>query len=444
MSSRYAVWSKLMSRIVLVAVLASLAACSNGNNSNSSLESSPAASSETSSEMPQKKVTISFWNSFTGSDAETLKKIVEEYNSTNEGKYEVKMDIMPGDQFNQKLPPSIATDTAPDLVALSGSAAAAYIQNGSLLPVDDFYNTEGVDKNDFDASAVNIAQSGGSNYLVPMQVFGIQFYWNKTLFKAAGLDPDTPPADFNQLAEYAVKLTDSSKNQYGFLMPIKGAPQYYSMFIWGNGGEMVDVENKKSVLNTPENVKTFEYLADLAVNKKVTPKGLNGVETDKVFLAGQAAMYITGPWLAGGLKQQGIDFGVSLPPKGSATQATIADGVGFGIPKGTSDEQKLAVYDFIKYWNSTEIGKQWSLSIGFPPYLKSVANDPEIKANEVITQMSTLGDAGHTFLPGIVSADRINSDVLFPLMEQIVSGMDPIEGVKRASDAIDKILSSEP
>ncbi|RUS46220.1 ABC transporter substrate-binding protein [Cohnella sp. AR92] len=420
--------------ILAFAMIVVLAAC--GGNHNEKKESASSSSG--------KKAMITFWNTFTGSDAETLKTIVEDYNKKNEGKFEVKMDIMPADQFNQKLPPSIATGTAPTLIATNPTTAAAYIQNGSIVPVDDFYSVDGVNKDDFEPSAMKMGESNGKLYLLPMQVFGIQFYWNKDLFKAAGLDPDSPPADFDQLADYAVKLTDESKNQYGFAMPIKGAPQYYSMFIWGNGGDMVDVANKKSVLDSPENIETFKWLADLAAVKKVTPKGLNGVETDKLFLSGKAAMYITGPWLAAGLKQNNINFGVSLPPKGSAAQATIADGVGFAVPKGASEEQKLAAYDFVKYWNSTEVGKKWSLAIGFPPYLKSVAADSEIQANETIKQMSNLGEAGRTFLPGIVGADRINGDVLFPLMEQIVSGLDPVQGVKKASNSIDEILKSEP
>lgn len=425
---------------IMISMILALTACNGNNNGNSNAASTVKPDSVSTSD---KKVTVTFWNTFTGSDAETLKSIVEGYNSKNKGKIEVKMDVLPADQFNQKLPISIATETAPNLIAMSPTPASAFIQNGSLLPLDDFYTTSGVDKTDFEESAVKLGQSGGKTYLVPMQVFGIQFYWNKDLFKAAGLDPDSPPADFNQLADYAVKLTDSTKNQYGFIMPIKGAPQYYSMFVWGNGGDLIDPANKKSVLNSAENLKTYQWLADLAVDKKVTPKGLNGVETDKLFLSGQGAMYITGPWLAAGLKANNINFGVSLPPKGSAAQATIADGIGFAVPKGTPDEQRLAAYDFISYWNSTEIGKEWSQKIGFPPYLKSVAADPEIQANETIKQMSNLGDAGRTFLPGIIGADRINTDILFPLMEQIVSGIDPAEGLKRASDAIDEILKSE-
>lgn len=426
-------WNHLLICIIALAMVTVLAACGSSKN----------GKNESASSSGGKKTTVTFWNTFTGSDAETLKTIVDGYNKKNEGKYEVKMDIMPADQFNQKLPPAIATGTAPTLIAITPSAAAAFIQNNTIQPLDDFYSLDGVNKADFEESALTMGESNGQHYLLPMQVFGIQFYWNKDLFKAAGLNPDAPPADFNQLAEYAVKLTDASKGQYGFAMPIKGAPQYYSMFIWGNGGDMVDTSSKKSVLNSPENIETFKWLADLAATKKVTPKGLNGVETDKLFLSGKAAMYITGPWLAAGLKQNNINFGVSLPPKGSAAQATIADGVGFAIPKGASDQEKQAAYDFVKYWNSTEIGKQWSLAIGFPPYLKSVAADPEIQANETIKQMSNLGSAGRTFLPGIVSADRISNDVLFPLMEQIVSGLDPEQGVKKASDSIDEILKSE-
>ena len=43
----------------------------------------------------------------------------------------------------------------------------------------------------------------------------VKKYWNKDLFTAAGLDPDTPPATWDEWAEYATKLTDASKNVYG-------------------------------------------------------------------------------------------------------------------------------------------------------------------------------------------------------------------------------------
>ena len=187
----------------------------------------------------------------------------------------------------------------------------------------------------------------------------------------------------------------------------------------------------------------MEWFQDLVVNKKVSPKGAQGSEFDKLMMNGKLGMFLTGPWLAGGLKQNNIDFGVSLPPKGSVKQATLSDGSVFTIPTSTSPEEKKAALDFINYWNSTAVGKEWSLKIGFPPYLKSVANDPQVKADPLVSQLSNFGTAAQSFLSGLSTGDRINTDILFPMLEAIEAGQSPAAVLKKASDDIDKVLQSE-
>lgn len=237
-----------------------------------------------------------------------------------------------------------------------------------------------------------------------MQVNGLYLYWNKALFAEAGLDPGQAPQTFEELAEYAVKLSDPEQNRYGLGLPASGAPEYYVSFIRGNGGEVVNRENMTSALNSPENVKTFQWLQDLAVNKRVSPIGASGADLEKLMQSGQLAMLINGPWMAAGLKDNGIDFGVALPPKGSVRQSTVLGAVGFAIPRNTSPEEKEAVYDFLAYWNSKEIGKKWSLEVGFPPYLHSVIEDPEVQADPFVSVMADMSDAARPYLNGLVGA----------------------------------------
>ncbi|WP_082614861.1 ABC transporter substrate-binding protein [Paenibacillus sp. Soil787] len=434
MMRKMRVLTRIMAGTLAVSTVFALSACGN-SGSDKETKTTPASNT--------KKTTLTFWNTFTGPDGETLKSIVDKYNKDHANQVEIKMDVLPADQFAQKLPPSIATKTAPSLLLMSPSAAIPFIQNGSFQKLDDFFTASGADKGDFSDASLQMGQVNGAQYMLPMQTIGVFLFWNKKLFKEAGLDPEKPPQTFDQLAEYAVKLTDPGKNQFGLSMPVKGAPQYYTSFIWGNGGDFVDLKNKKSVLNSPENVKTMEWFQDLVVNKKVSPKGAQGSEFDKLMINGKLGMFLTGPWLAGGLKQNNIDFGVSLPPKGSVKQATLSDGSVFTIPSSTSPEEKKAAYDFIKYWNSTAIGKEWSLKIGFPPYLKSVANDPQVKADPLVSQLSNFGTAAQSFLSGLSTGDRINSDILFPMLEAIEAGQPPAIVLKKASEDIDKALQTE-
>ncbi|HEY0828676.1 MAG TPA: ABC transporter substrate-binding protein [Bacilli bacterium] len=439
--------SHILVYTLVVLLVFSLAACGGKNNTPAPTETeSPAAETAApATAKPAEKVTISFWNGFTGPDGELLKTIVDEYNAKNADTVEIKMDIMPWDQLFQKLPPAIATKTAPSLVVMWPGAAAPYIGNGSFLPLDDFFPTTGADQSDFMASSLEMGQNrDGKQFMLPMQTNGIYLFWNKTLFTAAGLDPNKAPESLDQLAEYAVKITDKSKNQFGLALPVKGSPTHFVSFLKGNGGDVVDLAAMKSVLNSPANVQTFKWIQDLAMNKKVSPNGATGADMDKLMLAGQLGMFITGPWLSGGLKANNIDYGVAVPPRGSVTQFTEVSGIGFAVPDGTTPEQKKAAYDFIKYWNSTEIGKKWSLANGFPPYLKSVIGDPEIQGNANIAAMANMGDAGQPFLKGLLNASKIADVEMYKMVEAIQLGADVEKELQKTSDIIDEILKTEP
>jgi multiple sugar transport system substrate-binding protein len=429
-------------RILFVAclsfLLVALSACGNAGQNEGN-----AANSDNKNSALKEKITLTFWNGFTGADGELLKTIVDDYNKANVDTVEIKMDIMPWDQLNQKLPPAIATKTAPSFVAMIGGVATPYIHNGSFQDLSSFFEQTGASKDEYTSGALDLGVKEGNPYLLPMQMNGLYLFWNKALFQAAGLDPETPPATLTELADYAVRLTDPSKNQFGFGMPVSGAPAYYTSLIIGNGGDVVDMESKTSVLNSPENVATYEWIQDLVVNKKVSPKGATGADLDKMMQSGQLAMAINGPWLAPGLSSSSIDFGVTIPPSGSATRYIELGGIGFAVPSVTSKEEVKAIYDFIKYWNSPEISKKWSISNGFPPYLKSVIEDPEIIANPLVATMANMGDSAKPFLPGLLSADRINNEILFKSIEAVQNGLNVSDVLKDVSGELDEILKTE-
>ncbi len=72
-------------------------------------------------------VTLTFWNGFTGTDGEVLVDIVNTYNETNDKNITIEMDIMPWDTFYEKLPPAIATGTAPDFVLICRQVGCVFM-----------------------------------------------------------------------------------------------------------------------------------------------------------------------------------------------------------------------------------------------------------------------------------------------------------------------------
>lgn len=437
--------SRKITSILLAGLLAvsALTGCG-GSGASSTADTGKASSAGTSGTSAAAGAgdnqTITFWNVFTGSDGDILRDIVDKYNSENKNGIKIEMDIMPNDQFQQKLPAAIATNTAPDLVLFGIENLAPYVKSGSLEDISDFWDTMKVDKSNFLENVVGLSQVDGKQYGIPMQYNVSYLYWNKDLFKAAGLDPEKPPQTLDELASYAVKLTDPAKNQFGLALP---KDVTYMQFLWANGGDVDDPKTNKNLLNSQENLKTLTWLQDLTVNKKVSPDSVTGSEADTMLQNGQVAMYMSGPWQINGLRTQGINFGVTSTPKGSVGAFSPAGGCSYMIPKGTDAKKKMAAYEFMKYWLTDDVLKTWSQKNGFPVWSKTLAAQDEIKNDKVLSSISKATEIGRDYNLGYSLASQIDKDAVIPMFESVITGSaKPADALKKASDKLDSILQS--
>jgi sn-glycerol 3-phosphate transport system substrate-binding protein len=106
------------------------------------------------------------------------------------------------------------------------------IDEDAIVPFDDFARTE-ADKawlNGFYPGFLENSRTGGKTWGIPFQRSTVVMYWNKELFKEAGLDPDKPPANWAELVEMGRKLTkrDAAGNvtTWGVQVPSSGFPYW--------------------------------------------------------------------------------------------------------------------------------------------------------------------------------------------------------------------------
>ena len=387
-------------------------------------------------------VTLTFWNGFTASDGEILQEIVDDFNETNDKNITIEMDVMTWANLNEKLPPAISSKTAPDFIALNYADFAQYVENGAVQSLDDFWEYDGVKKDDFTQTAVELGQIDDQQYFIPMQVQGMYMYWNKDLFEKAGLDAEQPPKTWDELTEMAPKLADSSSNVSGFVFNKDGNAPLYN-WILANGGKLVNDDYTESEFASPETLKTLKAIQKMIYTDKAGPESISGAEMDNLMNAGQLAIELNGPWLNNGLKANEINYGVTtlLQASEKGEKTAILDGVGYAIPASTDSSKKEAIYEFLKYWNTTEIGKKWSIENGFPAYLNSVAEDAEVQDNEIVTELSKQMEYAEPFLPGFTKIAAINNDIINPMIEKLLAGEDPEKLMNEADKAIDDLLN---
>lgn len=163
---------------------------------------------------------------------------------------------IPGIQDESKIMLAVAGGTAPDVFSyINFRMSDTYIQQGFLYPLDEFIERDR--KGGVKALMANIPESirpvarrkGPAIHGNPagVHVWGLPgnllvrvLMWRKDLFQEAGLNPDKPPEDWDELYLYAKKLSDPARNRYG--MNMTGGQQAswdFMAFLWSAGGDAV-------------------------------------------------------------------------------------------------------------------------------------------------------------------------------------------------------------
>lgn len=387
-------------------------------------------------------VTISFWNGFGGSDRPALEALVKQFNESQSEVF-VNMEIMDWEMVYQKLATSAASDQGPDFICFGPENIATYANMGAIVPVDDFYSENRIDTSLLPKVFQRLIQYNGHYIGIPMNFFAHALYYNKDLAKAAGLDPENPPKTWDEMAQWAEKMTNESEGQYGLYLPVDWVNLV--QYIWGNGGDIMNYDTKTATINEPAAVEAVKYMSDLYINKKVSPA--LGSDGGQMFAAGKLGMLVDGPWQSPQFKEAGINYGLTLTPAGPARQVTFGAGLSYHLTaKGAKDPAvREAFYKFVTWWFGKDVQRQWATSVGFPPIRTDLAEDPDLLAsNPDLKVFMASNDIAQPWLVGIVNSQKILTDVVKTYFEEIyLNSGDVQQTLDEAQQTLDGILATE-
>jgi multiple sugar transport system substrate-binding protein len=384
------------------------------------------------------KTEITFWNGFTGGDRPTLEALVKEYNETNDKNIQVNMDIMPWDSLYQKLSTTLAVGQGPDIVAMAPERMGAYAQSGAFMPLDDAWEDGTIDADAVPEALKESLVYDGSYYGVPMDYATLLLFYNKDIFKEAGLDPESPPTTWDELEADAQQIVDKT-DKYGFTMALKDTTPMWCIMVWGNGGDYI--VDGKPVLNSEENIETITRWAEDIRDKGFGPADLTGGDIDKLFQSQKLAMYFCGPWAATGFTADGINFGIAQAPKGPKSQVTQGNGTGLYRTTSSAEDHKEAVYDFFKWWNSKEAQTEWCVNTGFAPTRTDISLD-SLSENPFVGEFSKPLNESKMYLQNLTNFADIDTQVIIPAFEKILlQGEDVKATLDEANEALGMMLN---
>jgi sn-glycerol 3-phosphate transport system substrate-binding protein len=281
------------------------------------------------------------------------------------------------------------------------------IDEDAVLPISDLANSpedQAWLKSFYPAFMAN-SQTGGKVWGVPFQRSTVVLYWNKALFKEAGLDPEKPPSTWAEMVEYAGKLTkrDAQGNitQWGVQVPSSGFPYWlFQGFTTQNGVELMNAAGTETYFDRPGVIEALQFWVDLSTKHRVHPPGVVewGTTPRDFFERKVAMMWTTTGNLTNVRNNAKFDFGVGMLPANKRRGSPTGGGNFYVFKKSTSAQQQAAVR-FIRWVTSPERAAQWGIDTGY------VAVRPDSFDTPVMKQYV----AG--FPPAAVARDQLQHSV---------------------------------
>ena len=364
---------------------------------------------------------------------------------------DIEFEVYPEDQLSTKLNVELASGGKYIDVFMCRplQEVQQFIQNGYLADVSDLMADADFQGDDFITAAADSYKKSGATdgvyYGVPLVTERQVLYYRKDLLEAAGI---AVPTNLDELKAAAAQLHDPANGVVGFVGRglANAAVTQFSAYLYSFGGDFIDFETGKAIINTPEAVEAFTYYGDLL--RESGPEGALNMHWQQA-----AAIYSTGGaafctdadsiWqsFCGPETDVAENAGFALSPNNSTWNICSW---GLGVSAGS--EKQAAAKEFVKWAAGVEMTKYIQTS-GISSARNSAWNDPECTKNYPAELLAAIQEGNKIAtksydrpLTTSVSAAR---DVIGSVITTAIEGGDVQAAADKANEEFQAILDSD-
>ena len=337
---------------------------------------------------PIEPVTITYWHLPDVMDVELAKVQVAAFEAAYPN-IKVKAIPISTETAEEGILAALAAGVPPDVCQMNATEVAKYGQWGTLVALDQFADWATV-KERIPGGAIQTF--GGHVYAMPWRTNPVMLFYNKGLFKEAGLDPEKPLTTWSEFLAAVEALTrdtdgDGAVDQWGVVAYPDIHKWYRPYFLWTplyysatGGQDIIAEDSSKAILNSPEGLKTLEFLKTIYSN--YAPLAITDYK--EPFYQGQGAMLIAGTFMVPRIKKSApdMDFGmapVPIPDEGpvkhAITHSDERDIVIFSLSK-----HQEAAWEFVKFISGPEQAVTMMETTGMYLVLKDQSSYPDVAA----------------------------------------------------------------
>ncbi|TMJ40052.1 MAG: extracellular solute-binding protein [Alphaproteobacteria bacterium] len=226
-------------------------------------------------------IEIMHWSWLAASDGEVWAKMIANFNEAHKDKgVQIKMEVVPEEQYVTKVLAAVATGKAPDFGWGTAGKGAQLARDEVVVPLDDLATKAGLDIADFSASSITAARYpkyDNKMFMIPMDLMSLQPEINLDHVKEAGLDAEKPPVDGATLIDWAKAMTKREGDKVtrsGIMMTGSGVQPTVT---WGIVAEQMGFQRasddlKTACVNPDAGKKAMQWVLDLFDKHKVSTR----------------------------------------------------------------------------------------------------------------------------------------------------------------------------
>lgn len=277
---------------------------------------------------------------------QAMRQVAREFEAANPN-VRIRLELTPFEQYFTKLQTATEGGSQPDVFWINAPNFPQYAANDKLLPMDDLVSQ--LDLSQYPEPVVNLYKWDDTQYAFPKDFDTIGLWYNKRLFREAGVPFPTDDWTWDDVLSAARELT--SDDVFGIAAKLDPQAWYYNL-IPQAGGHVINEDGTESGYDTPGAIEALQFTSDLINEHRVSPTLGQMSETDprQMFQSGKVAMIYDGSYAAIELHRNPYtrrNADVAPLPAGPAAEAVVIHGVGQGIRADTEHPEEAQ--EFVRF-----------------------------------------------------------------------------------------------
>ncbi|WP_347836304.1 extracellular solute-binding protein [Gracilibacillus sp. JCM 18860] len=188
------------------------------------------------------------------------------------------------------------TDSAPTMIQVFEIGTMSMINSGHIEPIQNYVDKDDYDMTGLEENIINYYKIEDKFYSMPFNSSTPVMYYNKDAFEAAGLDPENPPATFEEIEDASRKIAESNPEMKGFALQAYG--WLFEQLLANQGALLMNKDNGRS--DTPTEIgfteeqgkSIFNWVKNMIDEETFANYGTNGDNMVSGFLAEDVAMFM--------------------------------------------------------------------------------------------------------------------------------------------------------